>query len=131
MAGEIVLRCLSIPNIHPMLLSSRLRYTLYGTVLSASLISLSASAGTADGVFGEYFKNIINTPCSYGYEVITGFSASSTNYGTRTCTSIATVLGNSTGNVGIGTLSPAAKLDVAGSIIGNYLTIRPQNTTFE
>ncbi len=42
MAGVIVLRYLSIPNIHPMLLSSQLRYALYGTVLSASLISLSS-----------------------------------------------------------------------------------------
>ena len=65
--------------------------------------------------------------------MITGFSASSTNYGMRTCTSIFTVLGNipTTINVGIGTATPAGKLDVAGSIIANYLTIRPQNTTVE
>lgn len=136
MAGVIVLRYLSIPNIHPMLLSSQLRYALYGTVLSASLISLSswAFAAAADGVFGDYFRNIINTPCTYWYEVITGFDVSAgTSYGTKTCTNIATVLGNISNavNVGIGTLSPVAKLDVAGSIIGNYLTIRPQNTTFE
>ncbi len=66
--------------------------------------------------------------------MITGFDVSAgTSYGTKTCTNIATVLGNISNavNVGIGTLSPVAKLDVAGSIIGNYLTIRPQNTTFE
>ena len=136
MAGVSVLRYLSIPNIHPMLLSSQLRYALYGTVLSASLISLSswAFAAAADGVFGDYFRNIINTPCTYWYEVITGFDVSAgTSYGTKTCTNIATVLGNISNavNVGIGTLSPVAKLDVAGRIIGNYLTIRPENTTVE
>ena len=85
MAGVIVLRYLSIPNIHPMLLSSQLRYALYGTVLSASLISLSVSAGAADGVFGDYFTRMIGS-CPLD-SIVTGFNSTS-SYGTRQCKTI-------------------------------------------
>jgi hypothetical protein len=68
-----------------MLLISRLRYALYGSLASVSLISLSVSAGTADGVFGDYFRNIISTPCAAGF-IITGFSETpDINYGKRIC----------------------------------------------
>ena len=40
------------------MISPQLRYFVYGSLLSASLISLSVSAGAADGVFGDYFTRM-------------------------------------------------------------------------
>ncbi len=97
-----MLRYLSIPNISPMVLTSRLRYALYGSLLSASLISLSVSAGAADGVFGEYFNNIIKDSTNCGINTtITGFtSTAGTSFGTQRCTTfqniVKSVLGSST-----------------------------------
>ncbi len=42
----------------------KLKYTLYGTIISASLITLVAQASTVDGVFGDYFRRMITTACS-------------------------------------------------------------------
>jgi hypothetical protein len=73
--------------------SPQLRYFVYGTVLSASLFSLSASAGTADGVFGDYFTNIIQS-CNPSFgQVITGFDQTpGSTYGTRQCSGIKSIL---------------------------------------
>lgn len=76
----------------------------------------------------------MTTPCATG-QVISGFSTSPTSYGVRTCTTISdllttispnildvTWLKNGTnisytgGNVGIGTTTPTAKLEIVGSI---------------
>ncbi len=71
--------------------SPQLRYFLYGSLLSASLISLSASAGTADGVFGDYFTRIIGgCPAN---TVVTGFDSTASTYGTRQCSSLQLLLG--------------------------------------
>lgn len=81
--------------------SPQLRYFLYGTVLSASLISLSVQAGTADGVFGDYFNNIIRDASSCGTNTaITGFTATAgASFGTQRCTTfqdiVKSVLGTS------------------------------------
>ena len=135
-----------------MLFPSRLRYVLYGAVASISLISLSVSAGAADGVFGEYFNNIIRDASSCGTNTaITGFTATAgASFGTQRCTTfqniVKSVLGTSSatdgqavvwfntdgspkygdvnwrnsgwnisytgGNIGIGTDTPGAKLDI-------------------
>ena len=137
--------------------SSQLRYFLYGTVLSASLISLSVSAGAADGVFGDYFTRMIGSCNPSFWQVVTGFDTTPTTYGNRQCTGIkwilASVFGSSSapdgqamlgfnpdgtpkygdvnwrktgtdisytaGNVGIGTATPSAKLDVTGNVFVN------------
>ena len=84
-----------------MLHTSQLRYFIYGTVLSASLISLSVSAGTADGVFGEYFNNIIKDSTNCGINTaITGFtSTAGASFGIQRCTTfqdiVKSVLGSS------------------------------------
>ncbi len=72
--------------------SLQLRYFLYGTIISASLISLSVQAWTNDGVFGDYFTRIIGG-CPTN-TVITGFdSTASASYGTRQCSSLQSILG--------------------------------------
>jgi hypothetical protein len=98
------------------MLSSQLRYSLYGSLVSLSLLSLTVSAATDDGVFGDYFRNIITTPCATGY-VITGYSdTNDANYGKKICKSIESLLATipTATNVGIGTTNPTAKLDVIG-----------------
>ena len=136
--------------------SSQLRYFLYGTILSASLISLSVSAGTADGVFGEYFNNIIrdSTNCGINTAITWFTSTAGASFGIQRCTTfqniVQSVLGISSaidgqavvwfnldgspkygdvnwrnsggnisytgGNLGIGTDTPAAKLEVNGNV---------------
>lgn len=71
--------------------SLQLRYFLYGTILSVSLISLSVQAGTNDGVFGDYFTRIIGGCPSN--TVITGFDSTASTYGTRQCSSLQSLLG--------------------------------------
>jgi hypothetical protein len=69
----------------------QLRYFFYGTILSVSLISLSVSAGTADGVFGDYFTRIIGS-CTTN-TVVTGFDSTAHTYGARQCSSLQSLLG--------------------------------------
>ena len=110
-------------------------------------------AGTADGIFGDYFTRMTGV-CSNS-EVLSGFdNSASSNFGNKTCTAIKTILGTvfgastaptgqamtgfdvsgaptygyinwinnglaigyASGNVGIGTITPSYKLDVAGVI---------------
>ena len=71
--------------------SSQLRYFLYGTVVSISIISLSVSAGETDGVFGDYFTRIIGSCPSN--TVVTGFDSTASTYGTRRCSSLQALLG--------------------------------------
>lgn len=104
--GVFVIGYLSILNISLMLFPSRLRYVLYGAVASISLISLSVSAGAADGVFGEYFNNIIRDASSCGTNTaITGFTATAgASFGTQRCTTfqniVKSVLGTSSATDG-------------------------------
>ena len=65
-----------------------LRYFLYGIILTASITTLATQATGPDGVFGDYFQNMINNAgtCGAG-TVVTGFdSTPGTNYGKRQCT---------------------------------------------
>lgn len=65
-----------------------LRYFLYGIVLATSLSSLASQAAGPDGVFGDYFQNMITDAASCGAgTAITGFdSTPGTNYGKQECT---------------------------------------------
>lgn len=69
--------------------SSQARYFLYGTLLSASVISLSVQAGTNDGVFGDYFTNIIQNNCTNS-TLVTWFEL--TPYGKPKCSTIQSIL---------------------------------------
>ena len=73
--------------------SLKIRYALYGVIASASLITLVAQANTTDGVFGIYFRNMINTACT-GTGVLTGFDdiIGSAGYGTKICTGLSVPL---------------------------------------
>ena len=65
-----------------------LRYFLYGIVLTVSITTLATQATGPDGVFGDYFQNMINNAgtCGAG-TVVTGFDTTpGTNYGKRQCT---------------------------------------------
>ncbi|MBC7503941.1 hypothetical protein H7169_03140, partial [Candidatus Gracilibacteria bacterium] len=75
-----------------MLYNSRLRYTLYGMIASASLISISAQAAGPDGVFGDYFTNM-TTSCGAN-EAITGFNTAPATYGMRICTTFQSIVGS-------------------------------------
>lgn len=140
-----------------MILTSRLRYALYGALASASLVSLSVQAGPNDGVFGDYFTNMTGYCDISGTnsQVLTGLANNSDGepFGTKRCTSLRVLIANifalssardgqamlgfdssgnpkygsvnwqnsagnisyTGGNVGIGTTTPGAKLEVAGS----------------
>ena len=65
-----------------------LRYFLYGIVLTASLSSLATQATGLDGVFGDYFQNMITDAASCGAgTAITGFDSTlGTGFGTQECT---------------------------------------------
>ena len=65
-----------------------LRYFLYGIVLTASLSSLASQAAGPDGVFGDYFQNMITDAASCGAgTAITGFDSTlGTGFGTQECT---------------------------------------------
>ena len=107
--------------------ASKLRYTLYGAVASLSLITLAVQASSPDGVFGDYFTNM--TGFCISDQVITGFSnTAGATYATKQCTSLAQILGGITGNLGIGTLAPVAKLDVAGDMRATNLTLIDGNS---
>ena len=95
---------------------SQLRYLLYGTVLSASLISLTVQATPADGVFGDYFSNIINNSCTSN-SVVTGFDTTSSAYGTTKCSTIQSLLGSIFGS----TLAPDGQ-----AMIGFYADGSPK-----
>ena len=66
--------------------SIKLRYFLYGMVLSASLASLATQATGPDWVFGDYFQSMINDAAwCWANTAITGFKSSP--YGEQECTS--------------------------------------------
>jgi hypothetical protein len=48
------------------MVSSKIKYSTYGAIISFSLITLSVSATNTDGIFGDYFRNIINDADSCG-----------------------------------------------------------------
>ena len=86
--------------------SIKLQYFLYGSILSASLIVLSTQAAGPNGVFGDYFTNMITDAASCGTNtVLTGFNATpGTNYGKQECTTfqniVKSLFAGSTGSPG-------------------------------
>ncbi len=86
--------------------SLKIRYVLYGIILSASLITLVAQASTVDGVFGEYFRRMVGMCSASSAQVITGFDNNSGTFGVKVCTTLTNLLDTigikvSSGNVGI------------------------------
>lgn len=74
--------------------SSRIRYSLYGVILTASLGSLAVQAAGTDGIFGDYFQNMIRDAASCGTNtVITGFDTTDgSTFGTQECTPFNTLV---------------------------------------
>ncbi|MBC7503718.1 hypothetical protein H7169_02005, partial [Candidatus Gracilibacteria bacterium] len=159
MCEKLVTQLFSISNSINMISSifkTKARYTLYGVIASASIISISAQAAGLDGVFGDYFTNM-TTSCGAN-EAITGFNTAPATYGMRICTTFQSIVGSVLGtgiaptgsavvgfapitgaaifapvsdniwqksggnisysgwNVGIGTTTPGAKLEVNGQV---------------
>ncbi len=108
--------------------SLKIRYTLYGVILSASLITLVAQATTTDGVFGEYFSRMVGVCSTTDAEVITGFDSNPSLFGVKVCKTLTSLLDTigikvSGNNVGIWTASaPTVRLEVAGNIIADTPT---------
>ncbi len=109
--------------------SLKIRYTLYGMIISASLITLVAQASSTDGVFGIYFRNMITTACSW-VNILTWFDDTngSVAYGTKICTALSVPLAAYdiypvSGNLGIGAATiPNASLEVKRiKTDGNYV----------
>lgn len=74
------------------MLTSNLRYLIYGIISTLSLSSIIVSAGTEDGVFGDYFTRMIwLCPAS---SVVTGFDTNSNTYGARQCKTISEMIGS-------------------------------------
>lgn len=114
-----------------------LRWAIYGSIIGSmittwfSVLSTSAALSIADGVFGQYFMNIINTACPTADGVVTEFSTNTSNYGAKLCRSFKSLLADkniyaddTTGNIGIGTTTPGN--DVA---MLNGLSINGTNST--
>lgn len=148
--------------------SPKIQWFLYGVLITSSLVSVITYANS-DGIFGDYFENIIDDATScWVNTAITWFDATPwTTYGTQECTTFDTIVRlalwvwtapswqavvwfdlngdpvygdvnwhkdgtenisyTGAGNVGIGTDTPASKLEVAGNMtvangiqIGNY-----------
>lgn len=107
--------------------SIKIKSFLYGALISISFISVITYASWPDGVFGDYFKRIINdvsgSICENTNTVITDFDETPGNtYGTKVCRTIKDLMSSAGiwsdvgGNIGIGTNIPSAKLDVNGNI---------------
>ncbi len=104
--------------------TQKIKYFLYGIIISASLISIFSYASWPDGVFGDYFQNIINNSvvCNDPNAVVTGFDNTlGASYGTKICRTIKDLVSslgifNNAGDIGIGTNTPGAKLTVNGNI---------------
>ena len=102
----------------------KIKYFLYGIFVSASIVSVVTYATWPDGVFGDYFQNIINSTwvCNDANSVVTSFDDSlGSSYGTKICRTIKDLVSslgiyNVAGNIGIGTNSPNAHLTVSGSL---------------
>lgn len=102
----------------------KIKYFLFGIIISASIVSVVTYATWDDGVFGDYFQNIINNAwiCNNANSVVTSFDNSlGSSYGTKICRTIKDLVSslgiyNVAGNIGIGTNSPNAHLTVSGSI---------------
>ncbi len=117
--------------------SLKIRYTLYGMIISASLITIVAQATTTDGVFGEYFRRMVGTCNLSNAQVLTGFddNPSVALFGTKACTTLTSLLDTigikvTSGNVGIGTVAaPTAKLQVVGMVKSSPTTISDSSDT--
>lgn len=107
--------------------SIKIKSFIYGVLVSISLISVITYASGSDGVFGDYFKRMINdvsgSICENTNTVITDFDETPSNtYGTKVCRTIKDLMSSAGiwsdvgGNIGIGTNIPSAKLDVNGNI---------------
>lgn len=70
---------------------SNIRYLTYGIIVTFSLSSLIVSASTEDGVFGDYFTNIITNWCA-DKSVVTGFDTTPVTYGKTKCSTIQSLL---------------------------------------
>ncbi|MBC7503719.1 hypothetical protein H7169_02010 [Candidatus Gracilibacteria bacterium] len=79
-------------NMISSIFKTKIRYTLYGVIASASIISISAQAAGLDGVFGDYFTNM-TTSCGAN-EAITGFNTAPATYGMRICTTFQSIVGS-------------------------------------
>lgn len=85
---------------------SKVKYALYGALISTSIVSTIAYAGTIDGVFGDYFRNIVTNAASCGTNTaIIGFDTTTgSTFGTQKCTTfqsiVQSVLGTSTAPLG-------------------------------
>lgn len=99
--------------------TQKIKYFLYGMIASLSLVSVITYASGTDGVFGDYFERI--TGLCAANSVITWFEDASGTFGTKNCTTISSLVGslgifNDAGNIGIGTNTPSAKLEVVWDI---------------
>lgn len=101
-----------------------LRGAIYGSIIG-SLITVGFSSistqalSAADGVFGQYFINIVTSACGTADGVVTGFDSTSGSYGARICQSFQTMLDAKniyarSGQIGINTSTPIHALDVNG-----------------
>lgn len=96
--------------------------SIIGSLITVGFSSLSTQAlSAADGVFGQYFINIVTSACGTADGVVTGFDSTSGSYGARICQSFQTMLDAKniyarSGRIGINTSAPIHALDVNGAI---------------
>ncbi len=67
-------------------------YSFFIVMFSACILSVPLFSHAADGLFGTYFQRM-TWPCAV-WSVLTGFDQTSGSYGTRTCTTLSTMLGS-------------------------------------
>lgn len=67
--------------------SPQIRWFLYGVLITTSLVSVITYASGIDGVFGDYFDNIIHDAVGcWTNTAITGFDTTPANFGKQKCT---------------------------------------------